>query len=333
MNDDKNKNDEFTVVSSLNDLGEDFVAQLLTPDGDPNEQGKGDDQKSTLSEEADDQAIAYYEVLKEQGLIAEPDDYKFDGTFQSLQQLSEYTYQQQYQLAQNQLMNSMPERLRDIVDAGLKGVDDIDQLLNLSKQININIDLEKEENQKALIREELSKTLPIDMLEEVLESYVDRGKLKDEAERILNTRKANITNQVEQMKLQAEQQKLYEQQQMQQFQTSLQNELNSQEWAGNRKKVVLNELTGTVQGVPIIEAKLQNILSNPKHVLVLADFLSYYDGQNFKLGEYKKVESQEAQNLKDSWASRLSGNAPRIKPKEQQNRGNLDLTDFELFVE
>ena len=127
------KTEKFTVVTSLNDLGEDFVNELISQPNDPN---SGDETIKELPPEANPQAQAYYEVLKEQGLITEPEDFEFKGTFDQLKELSEYTYQQQYQLAQQQLMNQMPDQLRDVVQAGLSGVSDIDALLNMQKQIN-----------------------------------------------------------------------------------------------------------------------------------------------------------------------------------------------------
>lgn len=323
MEDVKNQNqDDFTVVGSLADLGEDY-AELITSED------KSTEEKAP---ESDPQAEAYFELLKDNGIIQVPDDYEFDGTFSGLKQAQELTYQEQYKYAQQQIIESMPDQLKTVVEAGFNGVSDINQLIELNKNINLNIDLEKDVNQKALIREELSKTLATDVLEEVIESYADRGKLKEEAERILANRQANVNNEIERMKVQAQQEQLQQQQAMQQFSSSIQQELSSQKWNDTRKRQVLNEITGTIQGQPIIEAKLQRILSDPKQVLVLADFLTYYDGNNFETAKYRKIDSQEAQNIKDNWASQLSDTPTKLKSREQ-SRGNLDLNEFVLHVE
>ena len=312
---DKSLND-FQVVTSLQDL--DIKEETI-------ETGNKDEV------ERDERADAYYELLKDEGMITVAEDYKFDGTFKGLKKIQEDTFQQQYQVAQDQLLAQMPDRLRDVVQAGLNGVSDIDTLLNITKDLEFKIDLTNEAAQKNLIRRELSGTIAEEDLDELIEMYSDKGKLKTEAEKILGRKQEQASQRIQQMQQEAFNQKQQQDQYIQEFNKNLTSEIESQQWNNTRKQTVMNEIAGTYQGQPLIEAKLNAILSDHKNVVALADFLSYFDGSKFNLDDYKKISSQEAKNIKDRWASALSDTPVTLKQREQQNRGSINLDDFELY--
>lgn len=310
----ENKLEEFQVVSSLNDLG-------ITP---------GQTENKTETPSADPIAERYFELLKEEELIYVPEDYKFDGTFGSLKQLQEQTYQYQYELAQRTLMEKMPEKLRLVVEAGLQGVDDIDSLLNVSKDKYFSATANTEDDQKKVIRQELSKTLTDDAIDDLIDSYIEKGKLKTEAERLLSRRQEEADKRVELMKKEAQIREQQERAEYEKFNAQLVTELKSQQWNTKKQEVIMRELTSTYQGAPLIQAKLNTILSDPKNLVYLAEFLSYYDGKQFDINQYKKIETNQMQSLQDKWASKLT-DTPNHSQREH-NRGNVDLSDFQIYV-
>lgn len=328
MKDEKDPLEDFTIVTSLSDLGfdDDDEGGNKPPAGDSTPEDKNDDVL-----EVDPQAQAFYDLLKEEGLINVPDDYKFNGTFEGIKQAQEQTYQYQYQMAQQQLLNSMPEKLRDVVTAGLNGVDDIDQLLTIKKDIDLKVDLSTESSQRNIIRRELSGTISEEDIDELIELYVDKGKLKSEAEKILAKRQEAASTRIEQMQQEAQQRAQQQQQEIIKYRENVNKQIVAQQWDQSRKQLVANEIHGNIQGTPIIEAKLSNIFSNPEHMVVLADFLTYYDGQKFELDKYRKVDSTEAAHLRDKWASKLSDTPVTLKQR-QQNRGAISLEDFEIYT-
>lgn len=334
MEDNNNPKDpfeDFQIVTSLSDLDFEENKPADKPSGGMGApEDRTDDQDNQGAPESDPRATAYYELLKEEGMIMTPENYEFDGTFEGLKKLQEQTYQYQYQMAQDQLINSMPERLRDIVQAGLNGVNDIDSLINLKRDLDVNPDISTETSQKNLIRNELSGTISEDDLDELIEMYVDKGKLETEAKKILTKRQNEASTRIEQMQLEAKEQQRRYQEQVQQFQNTLNQEITAQPWDAKRKQLVMSELTQTIQGTPMIEAKLNKILTDPKTVVVLADFLSYYNGETFNLDDYRKINSQEAENLRNKWASKLSDTPANLRER-QQSRGAVSLDDFELY--
>ena len=329
MEDTKNPFDDFQVVTSLDDLNLEDPTQG-NPDPTPNPGGQ--DQGETPIE-VDPQAQAYFELLREEGIISVPEEFEFDGTFDGIKKAQEYTYQQQFDYAQQNLINSMPEKLRTVVQAGLNGVEDLDQIISMQKDIDIQPDITSEAAQKSIIRRELSGTISEEDLDELIDLYVDKGKLKTEAEKIVTRRQEQASQRIKQMQQQALQQKQLQEQQMQQFAANISQEINAQQWDRSRKQVVMNEINGSIQGTPVIEAKLQRILSDPKHVVTLADFLTYFDGAKFDLDKYRKLDSLEAEHLKNKWASKLSDTPVTLSQRQQQsNRGAVNLDDFQLYL-
>lgn len=96
---------------------------------DPPEESEDNNVESDPEE--DETAIAYFEYLKENGVLDLPEDYEFDGTTEGIQEALTITEQQKQLKAYQNIWNHLPDDFKPLLDYALKGGTSLQEYLNV----------------------------------------------------------------------------------------------------------------------------------------------------------------------------------------------------------
>lgn len=246
----------------------------------------------------------WYEYAKEEGLLLVDDTFEFDGTpesFQKAQELHKQKYQDQLQ---QQILSSIAEKNRKVVEAALQGLD-IDPIFQLKKESENLPDISLIDGQKQALTTYYSKK-GLDKIEidELLKTYEENGSLEEKAKKAYPILEKALDAEIErQRKLQEDNFKA-QQEQTQQFANSINEQLK------NRSKGDVQRITAELytqsNNEPLIVNKINSILANPELIIHLAEFLSYFDGKKLDVNKYKKVSVQTNQQVRNSMEKLMS---------------------------
>lgn len=271
-----------------------------------------------------------YGLLKDEGVLSLPDDYEFDGEVSSLKTAFEKQNELYQQAIQEQFIQSVPKQLRDIYDAALKGVDNIDELLSLKRKQLDSVDITTLDNQRLVVKRDLEeKGINATVIDTVLDKLEKEGTLEAEAKTIDDRNKAAAQEQIK--KMAAEKQAAIELQQKQakeaqeQFALQVTESLKELDWGEGKKKSILSDLYEVDQtGMSRVGVKLNQIFQDPNALIYFADFLQYYDAKKgFDIAGFKQIESKEAEKVKNNWEEKLMTN---VKTKQ----GTTEKPKFDI---
>ena len=274
-----------------------------------------------------------FELLKSESVLTLPDEYEFDGEVSGLRTAFETQRELDKQDVASQFIQSVPEQLRDIYEAALSGVDNIDELLTLKKKSLTEFDTSTLESQKQIVERNLiEKGIKESIAKQIVESFEKDGSIEVEAKSIVDAGKKAAQEQIKLLKQQKEQEQIefakQQEIQMKEFVTSLDTTLDSIPWSADKKKQVVSDLLVVDKdGRNSVQKKLDAIYANPKHLVEFVDFLSYYDGKEFNLTKYKKIEQKEAQKVKSEWEEKLSKSGNFSTKTNSRDEYNFDLSN------
>lgn len=297
-------------------------------DPDPNDGSGNEDEKI---------GSVIYGMLREEGILSLPDEYEFDGEVASLRNAFEQQNSLYQQQIQEQFLNSVPEQLRDIYEAALGGVSDIDELLSLKRKQTTEIDLSTLDNQRFVIQEDLKQKGVSDaVIKNVLETLEKDGTIETEAKTIDERNRKSAQEQIKQLReqerLERERQENLQKQQIEEFARSVGQNLQTLGWSEDKQRAILKDLFETdQQGLNAIDVKLHSIFQNPQALIAFTDFLQYYDPKKgFDLENYKKVDSKEARKIKNNWEEKLLNTVQKHSGK-QDAPDKLDLSRISVL--
>jgi hypothetical protein len=149
---------------------------------------------STSDDDADDLDIpentihAIYAVSRAQGLILTDEDFEFDGSIDSLEELLDQgkakIQEEMYAKAKAEFESQLPDTGKLLLNYMLSGGQDIEEFHALASANYESLDLTKEYNQKNVLQEYLSLTTKFspEKIDRMIETYKTGGVLQEQAE-------------------------------------------------------------------------------------------------------------------------------------------------------
>lgn len=320
-NDDDNNENEDDVNTDLEDNNEDDSEQ--------------DDEDESVY-------VSQFNYLKDLGLIAVPDDYKFDGKPESLESLVEATKENATKVGAQMIWQSLPDDFKIVLEYALAGGTDISKIQNLvRKDIDYSsLDLEDESDQELVIRQALKKTTKFD--DKKIDSYIKKAKLAgtldEEAENALEDLKKYDEEEKQALLESTKQQQLEKQQALVEGYQKYVETVNKLENVDKKRKDAIVQSVwsvgnyGDFKEISYFNYVDYLVKTNPEHLVQLAQiYLSYDTEKGFINNELqKKAESQAKAKLRDVF-DKFENSSGKAKVKEQQTtpkkRGQLSEAD------
>lgn len=285
------------------------------------------DEKEEASPNIDDGTLkAHVEALKEMGYLILPDDYEV--TAENLEEAYQISEQNRNNYMLQQLINEMPDKLRDVVLYGLNGGDDLNKIVEL-EQSKLDLSVETEEDQMKVMRTYLkSKGNDDYYIDAIIDRLQDTGKLEEEASKRLEEYNYTIESQKQEEIAALEKQKQEQLQAQQAFHSEVVNHLKQQRWEPNTKKELYDMLYSEDKQ---FENILRQIYSNPTHLVEMARILrDQYDPQKgFNISERKQQETTLKKSLVESIASSLKDKG-RKSSATDQSKNSIDWSKVEI---
>lgn len=260
-------------------------------------------------------AQQHFEFLKEQGLLALPEDFEFDGSSDSLEAAYEHTRNSLKKEALQAILGNMSPDFRDAFRYAVSGGSFNDFLKTTGFSGEAPIDISSEPGQIAVIRNYYKETT--NYSDDKIDSMIDRLKKLDAIEEeaqdaveyldeLKKQRATELAQQQEQARKDAE--KALEEQRK-----ALENAITNSEFIPSQRKTKVKAYLNNIQVKEDGEntefnRHIRNISINPEHKAQLADILlSAYDpNKGFDLSRYiKQGKSQATSEFKESLEKKL----------------------------
>lgn len=286
----------------------------------------------------------YYNILRDNEFLLTSDDFKFDGTPESLAEAIEQSKQNLRLKTAETVMGELPEDFKPLFEYAINGGTDLKAYLDTYKEVDLK-DLEvkgKPENQRRVLTEYFKRTSNYtdDKISRMIDSLHATGHLESEAETALSELKdigeEERTRLIEEQKARTEQEiaenkkfrenitkKISESEYIQDLRKSKVKAFlfNIQEFEGGNKETQFNRV-------------LKNIASNPEHLVQMADLLLDYDNKKgFTLDRFtRRAATKGAKTLKDQLQS-ITNNRNNINEGTAVTVTNTQDFPWDAFLE
>lgn len=256
--------------------------------------------ETKYSENADPKAIAFFSELKERNYIIEKEDRPFDGTWESIDSYVEDLPQ----TVLNSVVENLPDLSKPILQFIAEAGDNItvDELKNFFKAHFEDLE-EKTSNIETIdsarnYLEQVYKEQGIKptLISVMLDKLEDDDSILDEAKAEME-KQSTKTRKVDELISNKSQENNQIKEQQVKFVQDVTTELKSSGWKNERIDKVQNVLKGQE-----FNNTLRDIVSNPKALVQLADFITYYnkDNKTFNLDVFQKqFETKQTISLKE----------------------------------
>jgi hypothetical protein len=238
-----------------------------------------DEEPTTEVEETDDTAVATFNVLKDKGVLREDATIKnWEDLDKELEQLPnkilenvieqapditkklfQFAFTKGTSLSNEDLKNFMSVYLEE-VNRGSEDIDTIDKAREILTTVY------KEQGFRQKVIDSMLDALEDEGLEEIINEAKEQSKKTLKTDNLINDAKKELEEK-ENLK--------------RQFVTSIKTELDKTGWKPKKVNTILTELTSNN-----INTKLNDIYKNPKALIQLVDFLSYYKDNYFDLTNF-----------------------------------------------
>lgn len=270
-----------------------------------------DDEDDDSPLEEDEYVKNHFSFLKKEGLLLVPDDFEFNGNIEHAYAVDA---KQRQSLAVDNIINAMPEQLKEIIDYGfnLKEGEEI----NLSKfieksqeSINKNISFEGE-NSEQTAEEYLSNyykektNLPPAAIKAAIENHKDEGDLVSYAKKYHNEELTKIENEKKSLLEQAKKEKEKQEKQELEHFNKVNILINQSDYDVNTKRKLQLEL---YEG--LASKKIEHLFTkDPKGLTTLLKVLSQYDFDKGFVSNVtdKRAKVKAAKELNDKFYAALS---------------------------
>jgi len=252
------------------------------------------------SENADPKAIAFFSELKERNYLIEREDKPFDGTWETIDSYIE----ELPQAVLNSVVENLPDISKPVLQFIAEAGDNItkDELKTFFK--SYFEDLEEQPVSVETVdaaREYLesvykSQGIKPNLINVMLDKLEDDDLILDEAKAEMEKQSAK-TRKVDELITNKSQENVQIKEQQVKFIQDVSTELKNFGWKPERVDKVQNVLKGQE-----FNNALKEIVSNPRALVQLADFITYYDKKNktFDLDVFQKqFETKQTISLKE----------------------------------
>lgn len=272
---------------------------------------------------ADPNAQAIFDIYRDEGFITTEE---FDGTFEGLKKtLVEETRNLEDAVFQS-VVGAAPDFAKPLVELVLAKGNDLSQdelleVFNAVQQPEFTEDnLPSEQFLQKYYTEELG--WEADEVEDRIERLKDSEKLEKEAKNLFKKwssgRQQMVQDKLEQTRAEKEQARI----QQEQFTNSL-NSILQESYQRPKAQKLYNEFySGSFKN------KMEHVLTNPKAIHQLIDFLSYYDGEKFNMDTYKEEAFSPStgkvkKKVESYWASSGATSSKAVDKEPKPNKINL----------
>lgn len=343
--------------------GEDNNPEIITDNLDTNkdtdsntddidDELEGDDQKTIeedtekktaeadeSNDEDENAAVkAYYDFLVDSKLIQPDEDFKFDGTIESLEKAKAQTEKNLQKQTFQAIIQSLPDEMKSLLEFASKGGKD---LKSFWKYTTVDsYDLNDENEQIRVVRDYYKETSKFsdDKINRLIKNFKDNDELEEEAKDALDA-----LNQIKADKKQNAIRSLEEQRELEQkaqseyrdkvYKTIDKLEYIPKERKGKVKAFMFNVITKQDGTLTDYQRAFQNISSNSEHLAQLADLLlDYSPDKGFSYERFKnKGRTEATQDFK----KRLEQASSNLKPNQTSKKapGKTSSTfDWEAFL-
>jgi hypothetical protein len=282
--------------------------------------------------EGDPNAIAVYQLYKDKGLLTVEDP--FDGKFETLETLLEKQRATEQENLFSQLVGMAPQWASPLVEVLLNEGENLDKeafqkLFDIAQPVEYDQESLKEEvNAEKFLKDYYMNVLGDEEedAEDKIDLLRDKNKLSREAQNIFKVDYGNRQKTIDKAVEDSRENKIIREQQVQQYLNTFHTGVKDLGWQQNRQNIVEQEFS---EGM--FKQRLDHLLTNPKLLPHLIDFMSYYDGEKFDLEAYKKEAFTPSarkvkENIKNYWGSQS------FRSSEIPKSANNDLDNFELDI-
>lgn len=285
---------------------------------------KEEDSKPEYGENADAAAVAIFEELVNKGILDESDRQSFDGSWEKIEESLDTLPQR----VLNGIIQQAPDLTKNVIRFAFSSDnitrDDLVNFLNtyLEETKPENVDLSTMDDARDyLYKVYEERGLKPKAINAALDSLEDEGDLLDEAKKEYEKlqQEKQKTPKSENLIAEKENEKLQQIQQRNQFIASLNDELEATGW----KPTKINQIRQNFTNVNQI---LQDVYKNPKSLVKLVDFLTYYNNGDIDYTKFiNSIETPKAKEFKSRFQDIV--NSPTLSTKSNFKNPNSKSED------
>ncbi len=262
----------------------------------------------------DDDAVKYFNFLKDNDVLVTDEDFEFTGSAEDIQTALHQTRNNLETKVKQQFWEALPENLKPLLEYTLAGGKDIDQFLSYSRPLDFdNIDLEDPISQKLIVKEQwkLTSNFSDEKIEKLINRLEESNSLREAAQEALLEIEEDRKNKQSRLLQEAKTAEVEQARALEEQRKNIEQELASIQEPKRQDRVksfVLSPVR-TEQGYTSeFNLALSSILSNPKHLVQLADILADYNSNNgFNFERLKKqFKSEAAKSFRELLDSKLT---------------------------
>jgi hypothetical protein len=280
-------------------------------------------------EETDITFNTHVQLLKDANLLYLPED--FNVTEENLQEAYELSEQNRMNMMYNQLIDNMPEELRSVVQYGLEGGTNINQLLEIKSKGKTDYNPNNANDQEAIIRDYLSlKGTEAEVIDTYIDSLKKNETLKVESKKRLVDLKNHYEDQENEFKKE-EAARLAELEKSQKvFNEGLINNIKAQKMNARDKEDLMNYIYDESRMQTVVD----KVLTNPDDLVVFAKILKdfYNPKDGFNLNKLYGNEVSEKKKLADTLKRSLSQSNVKTRQSQHNQGADVDPRNIQIML-
>lgn len=238
----------------------------------------------------------YYNHLNETGFLNLPEDFKFDGTPEKLEEAFKLSDERKQEDIKNALVNAIPPNATPLF-RHLAAGGSMQSYLEVAGPLDLDkMDVTNVSHQRKIVEQHFRETTNYDdkKIDRLVNRLVDLDALNESAQEALPELKELETERANAVALESEQAKLNAAQAASEARNSLSAAIKDSSFIHAKRKpkvtaFMFNEVTRGDSTTTDYNRVLGEISSNPEHIIQLADILMNYDGsKGFDMTQYEK---------------------------------------------
>lgn len=343
--------DDFDTASPVNNDDGDFVPNPITPvhDASPtfdeeDEDNQEDDieledepvREEDEAEEGDDAGKAYFEALKEYGVLDLPEDYEFDGNIEDTLSISD---KRKSERIANSIWEKLPDDFKPLLTYGLKGGNSLQEYLKAYAPVDYDeLDTAKPADAKRIMYDYYQETS--NYSPEKINNFIARLEKTDSLEEAAREAREDLKDLVEQRKaelLENVNKENEEKAKLVQAQTEqLTKAINDFQGIETQRKdrlksFIFSSVKTDAGSTTAFNKTIQDIFNNPEHVVQLADILAdYHSAKGFDFERIKKrLKTETTRTFKELLNSKLDS---KTQVKGSPKRSIKEDFDWDGFL-
>lgn len=310
-----------------------------TPDDDDDNPDPTPDPEPDTDEddEPDEAAQSYFEILKDNELLNLPEDFEFDATPKKLKEALDITRERNKLEVRNEFESKIKPGLRPLLEYALAGGESVEDFISAySTPDYTKFNLDDEEDQRAILFEYYRLTS--NYTDEKINKIIDRFQADDlrqeaeetvgELQELADERKQRL---IEETKAQEELRKQQVLEQTTKLTDAIEKSNAFDAARKNRLKtfmfVPIND--GTTNSTQLAKT-MQQITTNPEHLVQLADILADYNPKTGLSQERikKQLKAQSNISFKEYLHSKVDPKSQVKNGRQQKIAENIDWDTY-----